>query len=43
MSITRTAVTKVSGWPAAVEVFVANQLKNLRRGAETRVKRDWCR
>jgi hypothetical protein len=30
-------MTKVSGWPAAVEVFVANQLKNLRMGGVTRV------
>jgi hypothetical protein len=28
--MTVTAMTKVSGWPAADDVLVANQLKNLR-------------
>jgi hypothetical protein len=39
MTMTATAIAKVSGWPAAVEVFAAQTLKNLRMASETSVKR----
>jgi hypothetical protein len=32
------AVMKVSGWPAAVEIFAAQRLKNLRMPAVTHVQ-----
>src|SRR3954469_16796801 len=43
MTITARATMNVSGWPAAVEILVAQRLKNFRIGGHNIHAMKWCR